>query len=367
VAASQWGPAPEAPDGAAQAEALLALVKEATLGEYEILGELGRGGMATVYLAHDIAADRKVALKALSPALLYGDGVAERFRQEARTAAALNHPHIVPVYLVRERGDLLYFVMRFVAGRPLDTILHQVGALPVHMAQMILAELADALAHAHARAIIHRDVKPANILLDESGSALLSDFGIAKVAREQGLTRTGSTVGTPLYMSPEQFAGGTVSGASDQYALGAVAFEMLAGRPPFLGGSALDLGQAHLMTPPPDLLTLRADCPPALAAAVMQMLEKDPTRRWPTLEALATVLRGLRLPGSDAVRHAMSTLARDAQRLRRLQAVSTPASPVPLAERPISTVGLARRPAWGSRGLMSTVRHAIVRALGREP
>jgi serine/threonine-protein kinase len=367
VTAARWGHPSGEIDLAAQAAALLAVVKEATLGEYEIMGELGRGGMGTVYLAHDIAADRKVALKALSPALLFGDAVVERFRQEARTAAALNHPHIVPVYLVRERGDLLYFVMRYVSGRPLDTILHQVGALPVHMAQMILVEMADALAHAHARGIIHRDVKPANILLDESGSALLSDFGIAKVAREQGLTRTGSTVGTPLYMSPEQFTSGTVTGASDQYALGVVAFEMLAGRPPFQLGSALDLGQAHLMTPPPDLLTLRPDCPPRLAEAVMLMLEKDPARRWPTLEALATILRGLRFPGSDQVRDAMSTLARDAERLRRLQLVSTPVSPIPRTRPSMPAVVSAKRPAWGSRSLMSTIRHAIARALGREP
>src|SRR3989440_297833 len=230
----------------AQHNAQLDALRKATLGEYEVLAELGRGGMATVYLAHDLALDRKVAIKVLAPALLLmGEGMVERFKREARTAAALSHPHIIPIYAVKESEHVLYFVMKYVQGRALDTVIRDVGTLPIPMVQTILAQVGDALGYAHRHGVIHRDIKSANIMLAEDGRAVVTDFGIAKVVQAEGLTMTGVTVGTPTYMSPEQCATRDVTGASDQYSLGVVAYEMLTGRLPFLGESTMAVMYAH--------------------------------------------------------------------------------------------------------------------------
>ncbi|HXI19715.1 MAG TPA: serine/threonine-protein kinase, partial [Gemmatimonadales bacterium] len=214
-------------------EMVLDLLRQETLGEYEVMGELGRGGMATVYLAQDLALDRRVAIKVVTTPLL-DEGLAERFRREARTAASLNHPHIIPIYAVRERNPLLYFVMKFIRGQSLDPILKSLGPFPIPMAELVLSQTASALGYAHRRGIIHRDVKPANIMLDDEGWVVVTDFGIAKVPSATGLTMTGVTVGTPAYMSPEQCMGREVTGASDQYSLGVVAYEILTGRKPFV-------------------------------------------------------------------------------------------------------------------------------------
>src|SRR5216110_551423 len=278
VAVGSAGAVATAPDRARdERDALLDALRQAALGEYEVLAELGHGGMATVYLAHDLALDRKVAIKVLAPALLLmGEGMVERFKREARTAAALSHPHIIPIYAVRESGQVLYFVMKHVQGRPLDVVVRDVGPLPIAMTQAILAQVGDALGYAHRHGVIHRDIKSANIMLDEEGWAVVTDFGIAKVVQAQGLTMTGVTVGTPTYMSPEQCATTEeVTGASDQYSLGVVAYEMLTGKVPFQDDSIMTIIYAHF-NPPPRLGTeLRPDCPPNLAA-VMRMLEKDP-------------------------------------------------------------------------------------------
>jgi serine/threonine-protein kinase len=252
-------------------EAILELLREETLGEYEILGELGRGGMATVYLAHDISLDRKVAIKVMSPALM-DEGLSERFRREARTAAALNHPHVIPIYAVRERAPLLFFVMKFIPGQSLDPILKTLGQMPIPMAHVILGQAAGALGYAHRRGVIHRDVKPANIMLDEEGWVVMTDFGIAKVSSATGLTMTGVTVGTPAYMSPEQCLGKEVTGASDQYSLGVVAYEMLTGRKPFIASTAMAMMYAHFNEEPKPIRELRSDVPPELEAGVMRML-----------------------------------------------------------------------------------------------
>ena len=236
-------------------------LRQATLGEYEIQGELGRGGMATVYLAHEIALDRKVAIKVMSPSLVTGEGMIERFKREARTAASLSHPNIIPVYAVRETDRLLFFVMKFIQGRPLDSIIKEVGPLPIPMVKAILAQAGSAFGYAHRRGIVHRDIKPANIMIDDEGWAVVTDFGIAKVSESQGLTMTGMTVGTPTYMSPEQCMAQDVTGASDQYSLGVVAYEMLTGRPPFTGGSMMAIMYGHFNEPPPPMERFRPDCP----------------------------------------------------------------------------------------------------------
>src|SRR5436190_1990055 len=297
----------------AQHNAQLDALRKATLGEYEVLAELGRGGMATVYLAHDLALDRKVAIKVLAPALLLmGEGMVERFKREARTAAALSHPHIIPIYAVKESEHVLYFVMKYVQGRALDTVIRDVGTLAIPMVQTILAQVGDALGYAHRHGVIHRDIKSANIMLDEDGRAVVTDFGIAKVVQAEGLTMTGVTVGTPTYMSPEQCATRDVTGASDQYSLGVVAYEMLTGRLPFQANSTMSVMYAHFNERPRPVAELRPDCPPNLAAGVMRMLEKDPAQRWPSMDDIVAVCGRPSLRHDDPVRGEMITLAKAA-------------------------------------------------------
>jgi len=343
------------PLAALKGEALLAALREVTLGEYEILAELGRGGMATVYLAHDIALDRKVAIKVMSPSLFSGEGMAERFKREARTAGQLSHPHIIPIYAVRESGELLYFVMKFVEGRPLDSIIREVGALPIPMVQTILQQVGSALGYAHRRGVIHRDIKPANIMLDADGWAIVTDFGIAKVSEKQGLTITGATVGTPSYMSPEQCAAKELTGASDQYSLGVVAYEMLSGKLPFIAESVMAVMYAHFNEPPPPIQETRDDCPPELAAAVMKMLEKEPHNRFPTIEAATTAIGSVHLGLDDPIRTQMMTLASQSENLKLLERFSTPVSQPSATER-----GTGTRPSIAT--LQITPAHLTIRA-----
>jgi len=317
------------PEHNTQLEAL----RQATLGEYEILAELGRGGMATVYLAHDLALDRKVAIKVLAPALLLmGEGMVERFKREARTAAALSHPHIIPIYAVKESEHVLYFVMKHVQGRALDSVIRDVGTLPIQMVQTILAHAGDALGYAHRHGVIHRDIKSANIMLDEDGWAVITDFGIAKVVQAEGLTMTGVTVGTPTYMSPEQCATRDVTGASDQYSLGVVAYEMLTGRLPFQGESTMAVMYAHFNEHPRPVTELRPDCPPNLAAGVMRMLEKDPVRRWPSMDDIVAVCGRPSLRHDDPVRGEMITLAKAGAGSALMAQLKTPTSPLVLSK-----------------------------------
>src|SRR5213083_1486497 len=338
--------APPPPHDAGR-EALLDALRQAALGEYEILAELGRGGMATVYLAHDVALDRKVAIKVLAPALLQmGEGMVERFKREARTAAALSHPHIIPIYAVKESERVLYFVMKYVQGRPLDSVLRDVGALPIPMVQAIIAQVGDALGYAHRHGVIHRDIKSANIMLDEEGWAVVTDFGIAKVVQAQGLTMTGVTVGTPTYMSPEQCATEEVTGASDQYSLGVVAYEMLTGTLPFQDDSIMSVMYAHFNQPPRPVTELRPDCPPNLADAVMRMLEKEPARRWPNMDDVVAVCGRPSLRHDDPIRREMITLAQSGV---RHAGPKTPTSPIALSRvRTRPSIRRGRRWIWPS-------------------
>ena len=315
-----------------------AKLRAATAGEFDILRELGRGGMAAVYLAHEVALNRKIAIKVMSPALLTGEGMVRRFRQEAVTVANMSHPHIITIHAVRQIEDLHFFVMKFVEGRSLEHIVRSAGALPIRTVRGLLWMVGNALAYAHRRGVVHRDVKPANILIDEDGNAVVTDFGIAKlVVRENGVprasrggeTQTGVIVGTPTYMSPEQCLARPVSAASDQYSLGLVAYELLTGRPPF-SGSPFVVMHAHTEKPAPSIRELRPDCDAELDAAVQRMLAKDPVQRWPTVQHALAALGAAPLGDGDPARAALAELSMPAP-FRRSDEVLRPvvATPVP--------------------------------------
>jgi len=338
-------------------------LRDATLGEYEILSELGRGGMATVFLAHDIALDRKVAIKVMAPHLLEGEGMAERFKLEARTAAQLSHPHIIPIYAVKETAETLYFVMKFVEGRGLDEVIKKTGALPIPMVKDILTKVGGALGYAHRRDVVHRDIKPGNIMIDEEGTPVVTDFGIAKVATNTGLTQTGTTIGTPTYMSPEQCQAKAVTGASDQYSLGIVAFEMLTGRVPFEGDSAVTTMYKHCHEELPPLDDFRPDCPSDLRETITRMVAKDPTERWPSLEAAVRKLSNDPTPTSlDPIRHHLMELVREGDTDQLLAQLSNPSGPVARATG--RGGGVAAPPGRSRTGLLAAVGVVAVVGVG---
>ena len=316
--------------GALSKDQILDALRETTLGEYEILTELGRGGMAVVYLAHDLALDRKVAIKVMSPELrLMGEQVVERFNREARTAAKLSHPSIIPIYAVRQTEDLTYFVMKFIQGRSLESVMREEERLPTDVVQTILSQVGSALDYADRNGVIHRDVKPGNVMLDEEGWAVVTDFGIAKAVEAEGLTMTGAAIGTPSYMSPEQCSGLDITGAADQYSLGVVAYEMLSGKLPFEGESAMTVMYRHTHEPPPPISSVWPECPPDLADAVMRMLEKKPENRWPSVEAAVEAIAAIRSVNESAVRTQMITMVKRASNQSLLAQFQTPRTPMP--------------------------------------
>lgn len=284
-------------------------LRAATVGEFEVIGEIGRGGMAVVCLGREVALNRKVAIKIMSPALLTGQGMIDRFRAEAITVANLSHPNIITIHAVRQIDDLHFFVMKFVEGRSLDSILRDHGTLSVGMVRALMFMVGSALAYAHRRGVIHRDTKPANILIDVDGSAVVTDFGIAKATGGQNHTQTGAILGTLAYMSPEQCYGNPVSAASDQYSLGVVAFELLTGAPPF-SGSTYTVMHAHAEHPVPSMRARRADCPPELEAAIVRMMAKNPVQRFPSLTEALGALGATALPEDHPVRLELAELAR---------------------------------------------------------
>ena len=272
----------------------LAALAAALAGRYTVERELGTGGMATVYLAHDLKHDRDVAIKVLHPdlgAALGGD----RFLSEIRTTARLQHPHILPLLDSGEANGLLYYVMPLVSGETLRKRLERERQLPMADAILIAREVADALEYAHGRGVIHRDIKPENILL-QGGHALVADFGIALAVESAGgarMTQTGLSLGTPHYMSPEQAMGErAIDARSDIYALGAVTYEMLAGDPPFTGSSVQAIVAKVLTEKPSPIRVVRDTVPEATEDAVLVALAKLPADRWPTAAAFAAALEG---------------------------------------------------------------------------
>ncbi len=250
------------------------------LRQYRIVRELGHGGMGAVYLAQDDLTGQQVAVKVLPAALAREKGIRERFTQEARALAALDHPSIVPLVSYAQDGDDRFLIMKYVEGTPLDDLIEKEGKLSFERAESIFRDLVGALGYAHAAGVVHRDVKPANVLIADDGRVFLVDFGIAKKEESVKLTQTGMLMGTPQYMSPELISGHPVDGRSDLYAAGLILFEMLAGRAPFVGERTFTVLRAHVEGAVPDPVALRGEpIPTPLLVVIDQLLKKRPDDR----------------------------------------------------------------------------------------
>ena len=274
---------------------LRAHVERALTAHYELDCEIGRGGMGIVYRARDRRLKRQVAIKLLPPELAFRSEIKSRFLREAETAAQLSHPNIVPIYTVDEQAGLVFFVMAYISGDNLAKRLHERGVLTTDETRKILRDVGDALSYAHECGVVHRDIKPDNILLDAvTGRPMVTDFGIARAMDSSGdsrLTATGMAIGTPAYMSPEQAAGDReIDGRSDLYSLGILGYQMLTGEPPFTASSTPAMLVKHISEVPIPVQQRRADVPPDLARSVMMLLEKDPANRYPTAASLVTAL-----------------------------------------------------------------------------
>ncbi|HYU28070.1 MAG TPA: protein kinase [Gemmatimonadales bacterium] len=292
--------------------------------EYEIVDELGRGGMAIVFKAKEKQLDREVAIKVLPFSLAFDKEFVERFQREARTSARLEHPNIIPIYRVGKSGRVIYFVMKFLRGKPLSNILGARGSLPPAEIRKILADVARALAYAHKKEIVHRDIKPDNIMFDEHGHAVVTDFGIAKAASGGKLTGTGMSIGTPHYMSPEQAKAQPLDGRSDIYSLGVVAYQCLTGSVPYDGEDSFSIGYKHIMeeipTPPLENPEKRQ-----LFEVVKKMMAKTPAQRFQNADELVSVLEG----GRSVSFTTDATMAMPSLSSARLP--SAPTTPLPRA------------------------------------
>lgn len=328
------------------------VVKNALKEEYEIVRELGRGGMAIVYQARERQLERDVAIKVLPFSLAFDAEFVERFQREARTAARLEHPNIIPIYRVGRSGRVIYFVMKFLRGESLSEKLEAQGALSPESIGRILVQTAAALGYAHKNGIVHRDIKPDNIMFDESGHAILTDFGIAKAATGTRLTGTGMSIGTPHYMSPEQARAQTLDGRSDIYSLGVVAYQCLAGVVPFDGEDSFSIGYKHIMDELPEP-PLKTSAQRSLFQIIKRMLAKAPEERFQRAEDLVAALEGKgpvvagrsAPPIPNAQRTPMAPPLPpppiDPSALRRGVSPNTPTTPIPRAMR--SSVASAER------------------------
>ncbi len=277
------------------------LVREALAAEYEIIEELGRGGMALVYRARDRQLEREVAIKVLPFSLAFDAEFVERFQREARTAAGLEHPNIIPIYRVGRSGRVIYFVMKFLRGGSLSTVLQERKKLTPPEIRRLLLEAGGALGYAAQRGIVHRDIKPDNIMFDEFGQCVLTDFGIAKAASGQKLTGTGMSIGTPHYMSPEQARAQAIDGRSDIYSLGVVAYQCLTGTVPYDGEDSFSIGYKHITEPIPAPSLITAD-ERRIYEVIKRMLMKDPADRFQSCEELVVSMQGQPTAAPGAVR-----------------------------------------------------------------
>jgi len=280
---------------AAQNERMRARLQESVGDGYKLLELLGRGGMGIVYRAREVALDRDVALKVLALDPILAPDAYMRFEREAKLAARLDHPHIVPIFAVGQRQNVAFYTMRLVRGGNLEDLIGAGKQLSLDHVVKLLKEVAAALDHAHRQGVVHRDIKPANVLLGESGHAMVADFGIAKALSntDSGATGTG-IIGSPGYMSPEQWRGAEIDGRADQYSLGIVAFEMLTGKRPFETPQVQDLLRMHLSAEMPPLSHFRTGLPEGVDDALRRALAKDPAQRFSTVGAFVDALAGLR-------------------------------------------------------------------------
>ena len=275
----------------AELQGLQARLQRIVEGKYKIERMVGKGGMGAVFLAHDLTLDREVAIKVLPPDISQDPKVVQRFQQEAKTAAKLDHTNIIPIYRVESEGGLNYFVMKYIAGTSLEDVLEQKQALTSDYIQRVLWEAACALGHAHQRGIVHRDVKPANIMFDHDGRVMLTDFGISKALQAaSAFTGTGMIIGTPHYMAPEQAKGQQVDGRADQYSMGVVGYRMITGQLPFGGDSVHTILYKHIFEPAPRTSSIRQDMPPHLSEAISRSLAKEVEQRYATMEDFATAV-----------------------------------------------------------------------------
>src|SRR5438093_2408409 len=306
-------------------------------GKYKLERLVGKGGMGAVFLAQDLTLDRGVAIKVLPPDISQDPHVIKRFQQEAKTAAKLDHTNIIPIYRVESEGGLNYFVMKYVEGTSLEDVLDQKQPLAIDYIQRVLWEAACALGHAHQRGVVHRDVKPANIMFDHDGRVMLTDFGISKALQAaSGFTGTGMIIGTPHYMAPEQAKGGTVDGRADQYSLAVVAYRMITGELPYTGDSVHTILYKHIFEEVPSAGAKRGDTPPFLTAAITRALSKEPDQRFPTMEEFATAVWpeqpvATPKPGAAKSHRRPPPPARKASADAPTEVTSAPTTPIPRA------------------------------------
>jgi serine/threonine protein kinase len=311
------------------------LVREALAAEYEIIEELGRGGMALVYRARDRHLEREVAIKVLPFSLAFDAEFVERFQREARTAAQLEHPNIIPIYRVGRSGRVIYFVMKFLRGGSLSTVLQERKKLTPPEIRRLLLEAGSALGYAAQRGIVHRDIKPDNIMFDEFGQCMLTDFGIAKAASGQKLTGTGMSIGTPHYMSPEQARAQAIDGRSDIYSLGVVAYQCLTGAVPYDGEDSFSIGYKHITEPIPTPSLITAD-ERRIFEVIKRMLMKDPADRFQSCEELVASIQGQPTAAPGTVR--ASTAAAVGGRTSAGVTIPSPVSVPPIVSQPTTPI-----------------------------
>jgi eukaryotic-like serine/threonine-protein kinase len=294
------------------------VVGETVAERYELEELVGHGGMSSVYRAHDSLLERYVALKILHEQYSEDDDFVERFKREARSVAQLQHPNIVTVIDRGEQDGRQYIVFEYIDGENLKELVVRKGRLEVHEALEIAIEVARALGFAHEHGLVHRDVKPQNVLMNGDGRAKVTDFGIARsLDVEHGVTQTGTVLGTSNYIAPEQASGKHVDQHSDVYSLGVVLYEMLTGDVPFPGESFVAVALKHVNDPPPNVLDVRGDIPLRVAHAVERALEKDPERRFPTMAAFAAELEACLAELDKGGDGAVTMVVPAAQRLGR--------------------------------------------------
>ncbi len=303
-----------------------AAVRSALGEEYRVDHVLGRGGMSVVFLAQELGLKRLVALKVCPLKLALEESAADRFRQEAQIAASLDHPHVAPIHRFGVASGFLWYTMKYIRGSSLDETLRKLGRLGLHSVLSLTEQTASALDHAHRHGIVHRDVKPGNVMLDDNSWAYVCDFGVAK-AGDIKLTQTGGTIGTPAYMSPEQLYGKPLDGRSDQYSLAVMTFELLTGRHPFVADSVAEIINMHCTTAPPRVSEFRSDLPDRVSDGVARAMAKDPEQRFESAIDFLVAIGGRRPPRAPQSRQSLQASEAVTERMDYAPTTTAPSRP----------------------------------------